>query len=204
MSRMRALAALALCLTAVSLASACAPQPRGAAGAEPEPGRAAIVSRWLIVTSGDEPASCDERLATEGVGLKEDALGIPFEVIHLDESKSFALASLSYAVDGRCAFSWTRDPEADGSPNQLNIARGDLAPGAHQVAFVASFEPARRGDYDVRYELQSGYAIDLDSAVRLFITSYERAQSPAMDRRLAVRFELGDLHPTPTIIRDRR
>jgi hypothetical protein len=183
-------------------AAACVPEPPPANTSRVAYERARPVRSWVIVTNGDQPPSCDERLATDGVGLEEDALGVPFEVIHLAENDTLELATLSYAIDGRCVFSWSRDPESDAAPNQLNIARGDVAPGEHQVSFVASFEPARHGDYDMRFEVQSGYTVDLDGPLRLFATSYERGQA-SLDRRLAVRFELGTMKPPPVVVRPR-
>ena len=154
------------------------------------------VKRWFIATTGDQPPSCDERLAAEGLGPDDDALGIPMEIVHLNEMGSVRLVALSYTVDGSCSFSWHFDSSYTSQPNQLNVLRAQLPAGEHEVALVAEFAPMMPTPYgyDYRVKLRGSYTLDLDSATRLFVTSYDTGEpTTPMEKRPALRFELGSL-----------
>lgn len=163
--------------------------------------------QWLIVTTGDQPPSCDEKLAADGLGPDEDPLGIPFEIVHLNELEGMRLVSLSYTVDGACVFSWDYDPEGHSDPNQLNVVRGELSPREHEVALVATYamKHAKPRLKQLRFKMHGTFLVNLDSATRLFVTSYERGTvTTPVDKRVAVRFELGELSMPPVLLRTRK
>lgn len=188
--------------------AACSPRGQGTAQAPSEeaPPQREPVKRWMIATTGDEPPSCDERLAAEGLGPDEDPLGIPFEIVHLNEMSALRLLAISYTVDGECAFSWGVDRGNDAQPNQLNVLRTQLAPGEHEIGLVAEYGPrfATPHGYDYRMKVRGAYVVNLDSATRVFITSYEKGdiQTP-IEKRPSLRFELGELSSPPVMLRSR-
>lgn len=194
-----ALAALTGCGHAAYEHEVDAPSEPPSAGERP-------VKRWLIVTNGDQPPSCHERLAADGLGPDEDPLGIPFEIVHLNELEGVRLVSLSYTVDGACAFSWDYDPGGQSDPHQLNVVRGELSGGEHEVALLASYG-AKLGPphlRDLRFEMHGTFLVNLDSATRLFVTSYERGVvTTPLEKRVALRFELGELSTPPVLLRPR-
>jgi hypothetical protein len=163
------------------------------------------VKRWMIATTGDQPPSCDERLEAEGLGPDEAPLGIPLEIVHLNEMTAMRLMALSYTVDGQCSFSWSHDGGyRHSAPNQLNIIRTQLEGGEHEVGLVAEYGPhtPTPHGYDYRIKVRGVYVIDLDSATRLFVTNYEKgdANTP-VEKRPAMRFELGELASPPVLRR---
>lgn len=195
----------------VVIATACAPSTYVEEADVPtEPARVTggSVTRWLIATTGDEPASCDERLATDGLGPDDVALGIPLEIVHLNEMQGMRLVALSYAVDGQCTFSWSHDSTTtDSVPNQLNVMNAELASGDHEIGLVAEYGPsmATSSGYDYRVKVRGAYVVALDSATRLFVTSYEKGTiATPVEKRAALRFELGVLESPPVLLRKRR
>jgi hypothetical protein len=162
----------------------------------------------MIATTGDRPPSCDERLAADGILDHEGVpLGIPVEVIHLNEMKGLRLVSLSYTVDGACAFSWSDDrTQADSQPDQLNVLRTQLDPGEHEIGMVAEYGPriATPYGYDYVMKVRGAYILNLGSATRLFVTSYEKGDiTTPIEKRPALRFELGELSSPPVLLRKR-
>ncbi len=198
---MRSLAVVAILLV-IGCASPLVEAPLGAVEPAAEDDG---LRRWSIVTTGDQPPSCHEKLAAEGQGLAEDPLGIPFEIVHLDQLRDLRLSSLSYSVDGACVFSWDRDGGSDAPPDQLNVARGQLSPGEHEVALVAGFRGAEAAPSSPRRgELRGTFVVHLEGATRLFVKSYERGGLTApVENRAALQFELGELTSPRVLLRSR-